>query len=208
MITLLKLSLLIIGLVFYFFIYYSLIEKWIITETFWSPLESFFLRHKKIVIYIFLIIGLYRIADRVIGVVANLFYSDLGYSLIEIASYSKFWGLIATIFGRFIRGVLAYKTNLFLTLLTGAILVAGNNLLFAILALSEPNTTLPLFIIVAVNLSGGLASTAFVAFWSNLTMKKFTATQFALFTSLIFFLTKLISGYSASIVDTDTVIFL
>ena len=97
-ITLLKLSLSIIGmaLVFYFFIYYRLIEKRIITETFWSPLESFFLRHKKIVIYIFLIIGLYRIADIVMGVVANLFYSDLGYSLVEIASHSKFWRLITT----------------------------------------------------------------------------------------------------------------
>ena len=135
------------------------------------------------------------------GVVANLLYSDLGYSLIKIASYSKFWGLIATVFGGFFGEVLTYKTNLFFTLLTDAILAARSNLLFAILALSEPNTTLLLFIIVADNLSEGLASTAFVAFLSNLTMKRFTITQFALFTFLMLFLSKLISSYSRSMVD-------
>lgn len=202
-IALIKLSISISGaiLVFYLFIYFKLIETKTITETFFSPFQHFFKRHKNIVIYLFLIIGLYRIADIVMGVVANLFYSDLGYTLVEIASYSKFWGLLATILGGLIGGILAYKTSLFLTLLTGGILAAGSNLLFAILALSEPNTSLLISIIIADNLSGGLASTAFVAFLSNLTMKKFTATQFALFTSMMLIIPKIISGYSGSIVE-------
>ena len=132
---------------------------------------------------------------------ANLFYSDQGYTLIQIASYSKFWGLIATILGGLLGGVLAYKTNIFVTLLTGAVLAACSNLLFAVLSVFEPNSFLLLSIIIADNLSGGLASTAFVAFLSSITMKKFTATQFALFTSIMLFIPKIISGYSGSIVD-------
>ena len=93
-IALFKLSLSIVGAILVFYIYFKLIEKRIIKKLFGLLFKSFFLRHKKIIIYIFLIISLYRIADIVMEVVTNLFYSDLGYSLIEIASYSKFWGFL------------------------------------------------------------------------------------------------------------------
>ncbi len=189
------------SIIFYALIQVRFVKNETITDTFFLPLQQFFKIHKKAIIYLFLIICLYRIADIVLGVVANLFYSDLGYKLVQIASYSKFWGLLATIFGGFLGGVLAYKTNIYYTLLTGAILSAGSNLLFAILTFIEPNSILLLTVIVADNLSGGLASTAFVAFLSSLTMKKFTASQFALFTSMMLFIPKIISGYSGSIVD-------
>lgn len=188
-------------IMFYSLIKLKFIKKNIITKTFFSPLEKFFQNNKDSIIYLLLTISLYRIADIVLGVVANLFYSDLGYTLIQIASYSKFWGLIATIFGGFLGGVLAYKTNIYITLLTGAILAASSNLLFAVLSIMEPNSLLLLTVIIADNLSGGLASTAFVAFLSSITMKKFTATQFALFTSIMLFIPKIISGYSGSIVE-------
>jgi len=104
--------------------------------------------------------------------------------------------------GGFLGGILAYKTNVYITLLTGAVLAASSNLLFAILSVVEPNSVLLLTVIVADNLSGGLASTAFVAFLSIITMKKFSATQFALFTSIMLLIPKVISGYSGTIVDT------
>lgn len=199
-----KLFVCILGAVIIFFLLTKskFIEKKIIVETFFLPLKQLFKNHKKAVIYLLIIISLYRIADIVLGVIANLFYSDLGYTLVQIASYSKFWGLIATILGGLIGGVLAYKTSIYFTLLTGAILSAGSNLLFSILSLIEPNSIVLLCIIIADNLSGGLASTAFVAFLSSLTIKKFTASQFALFTSLMLFIPKIISGYSGTIVDT------
>jgi len=185
----------------YAVIRFKLIKKETITQTFFSPLENFFRNNKNCVVYLLLTISLYRIADIVLGVIANLFYSDLGYTLIQIASYSKFWGLLATILGGFLGGILAYKTNIYITLLTGAILAACSNLLFAILSVMEPNSVLLLSVIVADNLSGGLASTAFVAFLSSITMKKFTATQFALFTSIMLLIPKILSGYSGSIVE-------
>lgn len=188
--------------IFFALIKFKFIKKSTVTETFFSPLENFFHDNKSSVIYLLLIISLYRIADIVLGVVANLFYSDLGYTLIQIASYSKFWGLIATILGGLLGGVMAFKTNIYITLLTGAILAASSNLLFAVLSAFEPNSILLFSVIIADNLSGGLASTAFVAFLSSITMKKFTATQFALFTSIMLFIPKVIGGYSGAIVDT------
>ena len=68
------------------------------------------------------------------GVVANLFYSDMGYTLNQIATISKFWGLIATIFGGILGGILASRYNNYSILLLGAILAATTNILFAILA--------------------------------------------------------------------------
>jgi PAT family beta-lactamase induction signal transducer AmpG len=188
--------------IFLILVKFKFIKKSTITETFFSPLEKFFQNNKSSMIYLLLIISLYRIADIVLGVVANLFYSDLGYTLVQIATYSKFWGLLATILGGLLGGMMAFKTNIYVTLLTGAILAASSNLLFAVLSAFEPNSILLLSVIIADNLSGGLASTAFVAFLSSITMKKFTATQFALFTSIMLFIPKIIGGYSGAIIDT------
>ena len=152
-------------------------------------------------IIILFIIGFYRVSDIVMGVVANLFYSDKGYTLNQIATFSKFWGLIATISGGLIGGVLASKYNNYLILLLGSILAAVTNLLFALLVILEPKTTYLISVIIADNISAGIASVAFVAFLSSLTNINFTTSQYALFTSLMLFFPKIIGGYSGSIVD-------
>jgi hypothetical protein len=54
------------------------------------PIKDFFYRYKKVAIFILLLIGLYRIADIVMGVMANIFYLEKGYRIEEIATYSKF----------------------------------------------------------------------------------------------------------------------
>ena len=76
------------------------------------------------------------------GVVANLFYSDMGYTLNQIATISKFWGLIATIFGVFLGGILIKRIGLYKSLIIGAILVMVTNLLFSYVAISQKNLTL------------------------------------------------------------------
>ena len=83
----------------------------------------------------------------------------------------------------------------------GAILASATNILFAILAVSEPRIFNLMIIIIADNIASGIASVAFVAFLSSLTNVNFTTSQFALFTSLMLFLPKIIGGYSGSIVD-------
>ena len=83
----------------------NLIEVSIIRSTFWNPINDFLKTHGKLAISILIIIGIYRVADIVMGVMANLFYSDMGYSLKQIATFSKLWGLFAIILGGCSGGV-------------------------------------------------------------------------------------------------------
>ncbi|MDA7579125.1 MFS transporter [Alphaproteobacteria bacterium] len=188
-------------IVFTFAAKLNYVKNYVILSTFLDPITSFVKKYGSMAIVILVIIGLYRIADIVMGVVANLFYSDMGYTLNQIASISKFWGLIATIFGGLLGGILASKYNNYSILLLGAILAASTNILFAILATLEPIIVYLMIVIIADNIAAGIASVAFVAFLSSLTNINFTTSQFALFTSLMLFLPKIIGGYSGSIVD-------
>ena len=118
-----------------------------------------------------------------------------------MATFSKFWGLIATIIWGLIGGVLSSKYNNYLILLLGAILAAITNLLFTLLAILELKSIYLLPMIIAENISDGIGSVAFIAFLSSLTNKNFTTSQYALFTSFILFFPKIIGGYSGIIVD-------
>ena len=166
-----------------------------------APMREFIDRFGTTAIPVLLLIGTYRIADIVMGSVANVFYLDMGYDKIQIATYSKFWGLWATVAGGFLGGVCAVRYGVYRVLVAGAALAAASNLLFAWLATLAPNVTVLASIIVADNLSAGLAGAAFVAYLSSLTNVSFTATQYALFTSLMTLLPKLLAGYAGTIVD-------
>ena len=196
---LLALSVMII--IFMFSVRVNYVHNYVILSTFWDPIKSFIQKYGSIAVAILVIIGFYRVADIVMGVIANLFYSDMGYTLNQIATVSKFWGLIATILGGLIGGVLASRYNNYSILLLGAILAAATNILFAFLTILEPKVIYLMIIIVADNLSAGIASVAFVAFLSSLTHVNFTTSQYALFTSLMLFLPKIIGGYSGAMVD-------
>ena len=190
------------ALIFLFFLEkISFLPKKKSKEIFIEPIVEFFNRYKKIAITILLLIGLYRIADVVMGVMANIFYLEKGYNIKDIATYSKFFGLIATIFGGLLGGTFAMKFGTYRSLLIGAIAAASTNLLFAFLAVIEKNLFYLATIIIADNLASGFAGAAFVVYLSSLTSIKFTATQYALFSSLMLFIPKLIAGYSGAIVD-------
>jgi len=151
---------------------------------------------------ILLLIGLYRIADVVMGVMANIFYLEKGFNIKEIATYSKFFGVFATIIGGFAGGLFAMKFGTMKALFLGALLAATSNLLFMWLAIAPISIELLITAITADNISSGFAGAAFVIYLSALTSLKFTATQYALFSSLMLFLPKLIAGYAGSWVDT------
>tara|TARA_B110000211_G_C14028663_1_gene531063 strand:- start:543 stop:1571 length:1029 start_codon:yes stop_codon:yes gene_type:complete len=165
------------------------------------PISNFINRYGKTAFYILLLIGLYRIADVVMGVVANIFYLEKGYNIKEIATYSKFFGVFATIAGGIIGGYTAIKYGTIKSLFFGALIAAASNLLFSWLALSETSINLLIIVITADNIASGFAGAAFVVYLSALTSIKFTATQYALFSSLMLFLPKVLAGYSGSIVD-------
>ena len=166
-----------------------------------NPITNFIERYGKTALLILLLLGLYRIADIVMGVVANVFYLDRGYNVKEIATYSKFFGVFATIIGGIIGGYSAIKIGTLKALFFGALIAAASNLLFAWLAISDPNIKILIIVITADNISSGFAGAAFVVYLSALTSIKFTATQYALFSSLMLLLPKVLAGYSGAIVD-------
>ena len=132
---------------------------------------------------------------------ANIFYLEKGYNIKDIATYSKFFGVFATILGGFLGGYFSLKFGTMKSLFFGALIAAASNLLFAWLAVHAISIKLLIYVITADNISSGFAGAAFVIYLSGLTSIKFTATQYALFSSIMLFIPKLIAGYSGGWVD-------
>ncbi|MGB0695661.1 MAG: AmpG family muropeptide MFS transporter [Rhodospirillaceae bacterium] len=170
-------------------------------HAYYDPVSDFFERYGKVALLLLVLIGTYRIADVVMGVIANVFYIDLGFTKGDIATYTKFWGLIATLIGGFLGGLFALRFGVMRAMMTGALLAAVTNVLFAVLAGIGPSTPALAVVIVADNISAGMASAAFVAYLSSLTNVSFTAMQYALFSSLMTLFPKLLAGYSGGMVD-------
>lgn len=169
--------------------------------SYWDPVRDFFRTNGRFALFLLLLIGCYRLSDIAMGIMANPFYLDLGYSKVEIANIAKVFGFAMSISGSALGGVLVLKWGILKPLLLGAVLVAVTNLLFAGLALIEPDLIHLAIVISADNLSGGLAATAFIAYLSSLTNTAYTATQYALFSSLMTLPGKFVSGFSGMIVD-------
>lgn len=174
------------------------IGKWFVDAVV-SPFVEFFQRNGKAALTILVLIAVYKISDITMGVMANPFYLSLGFSKKDIADVTKLFGFVMTIVGTSFGGVLVAKLGIMRPLLLGAVLSSASNLLFAILAVSEPSLILLATVISADNLSGGIASAAFIAYLSGLTNKSYTATQYALFSSLMTLPAKLIGGFSGDL---------
>ncbi|MBD9359238.1 MFS transporter [Methylomonas sp. EbB] len=165
-----------------------------------SPFVEFFQRNGKAGVWILALIAVYKMSDIAMGVMANPFYLELGFSKKDIADVSKIFGFFMTIIGTSLGGVLVVRFGIMRPLLLGAVIVAATNLLFAALATVRPDIMLLAGVISADNLSGGIASAAFIAYLSSLTNSAYTATQYALFSSLMTLPAKLIGGFSGDIV--------
>lgn len=166
-----------------------------------SPLVDFFARNGKFALIILAFVGLYRLSDITLGVMANPFYNEIGFTKIEIANVAKLYGVIATLVGALIGGILVVRIGLLKSLLVGALMVAGTNLLFALLAVVGPDIGMLTVAISADNISGGLAGSVFIAYLSSLTNTAYTATQYALFSSLFTLPGKIVAGGSGFVVE-------
>ncbi len=166
------------------------------------PFTDFFIRNGKFALAILLFIGLFRISDITMGIMANPLYVDIGYTDLEIGLVTKTIGPVITILGAILGGILVVRYGVMPVLLLGGILVMATNLLFALLAILPPKVIWLSIVIGADNLSGGLAGSAFIAYLSGLTNRAYTATQYALFSSLMLLPAKFIGGFSGEIVDT------
>lgn len=165
------------------------------------PFVDFFKRNGTLALVILLFVGVFRLSDITMGVMANPFYLDMGFSKPEIANIAKIFGFFMTILGAGLGGLLVVRYGLMRPLLLGAVMVAVTNLLFAYMATAGPDVTLLALVISADNLSGGLSNTVFIAYLSSLTNRHYTATQYALFSSLMTLPGKFIGGFSGFIVD-------
>ncbi len=181
----------------------GLADRDMVRESYVEPVHDFFVRYGgKTAILLLLLVGFYRISDIVLGVVSNVFYLDMGFSKNVIATVTKTFGLLMTLVGGFLGGMLTVRFGVYRILFLGGILAAATNLLFMLLARSGNDVTLLTVVIGADNLCAGLASTAFIAFLSSLTNISFTAVQYALFSSLMTLFPKLIGGYSGTAAST------
>lgn len=198
----------------------GLINSDMVNQGYIAPITDFIHRYGKLAMWVLLLVGIYRVSDIVMGVITNVFYADMGYTKKEIASITKVFGVLVTIFGAFLGGILAIRIGVMRALMFGAVLVAITNLLFMWLAQLDGNhsyieyavslgivsfeLSLPkelLIVIVFDNLAQGFAIAAFVGWLSSITSISFTATQYAIFSSIMTLVPKLIGGYSGTIVD-------
>ena len=161
-----------------------------------GPFVEFFQRNGKRSLGILCLIGLYKMSDMAMGVMANPFYLDLGFSKKEIADITKLFGFVMTIVGTSLGGLLVVRFGVLKPLLLGAVVSSSTNLLFAWLAQAEPSLSLLATVISADNLGGGIAAAAFIAYLSGLTHSAYTATQYALFSSLMTLPAKMIGSFS------------
>lgn len=180
----------------------GMVEREVVRTAYVRPVSDFFDRYGgRLAVLLLALIGLYRVSDIVLGVISNVFYQDLGFSKTDIAGVVKTFGLLMTIAGGFLGGMLSVRFGVIRILFTGALLAALTNLLFVVMANTGPGMAMLYLVISADNLAAGLSSAAFVAFLSSLTNIRFTAVQYAVFSSLMTLLPKMFSGYSGAMVD-------
>jgi len=171
-------------------------------QTLIQPFADFISRYRWQAFLILGLIAIYRISDVVMGIMANPFYVDMGYTKDEVAAVTKVFGVIMTLVGAFLGGLLTMRFGVMRALLLGGILSAASNLLFAWLSTRGHDLNGLVWVISADNLSSGIASAAFIAYLSSLTNVQYSATQYALFSSMMLLLPKWLAGFSGVYVDT------
>ena len=180
----------------------KLVDGHMFEDAYVEPVRDFFRRYGiALALLLLALVGFYRVSDIVLGFISNVFYQDMGYTKVDIANVSKLFGLLMTIMGGFLGGLLSVRYGVMRILFLGAVLSALTNLLFIALSTAGGNMPMLYAVIGADNLSAGLASAAFIAFLSSLTNISFTAVQYAIFSSLMTLFPKILGGYSGSIVE-------
>jgi len=166
-----------------------------------APLADFLRRYGMLAIAILLFVGVFRISDVMMGSIASKFYFDLSFTKIQVATVVKGFGIFATILGAFLGGFAIARFGLMRPLVLAATMIAATNLCFAALALFGHDIGMLYAAIGADNLTGGYAGSVFIAYLSSLTSATYTATQYALFSSLMTLPGKFLGGWSGTIAE-------
>jgi PAT family beta-lactamase induction signal transducer AmpG len=165
-----------------------------------EPLRDFFTRYRRAAGLILALICLYRLTDFVLNIM-NPFYLDLGFTKTEIAQVRKVFGVVATMAGVFLGGFAVARFGLMRAMIVGAFAAPISHFAFAWLATVGPEMRALLIAIGLENACAGFAGTCLIAYMSSLTREGFTATQYALFSSLYSLPGKLLASQSGRIVE-------
>lgn len=165
------------------------------------PFSDFISRHRLKALWLLVFVAVFRISDLAMASMANPLYIDLGFTLATIANVTNVFGIAMSIGGGILGGLLVARYGIGPILVLGAAAATLTNLLFAALALAGQSLPMLVMAIVGDNLANGLASAVFIAFLSSLTSRAYTATQYALFSSLMTLPGKFLSGFGGLVVE-------
>ena len=172
-----------------------------VREAIVEPFADLVRRYGLALLVILPVVALYRLPDFIAGVMANPLYIDVGFTLTDIASVSKLYGVWIGLAGAFAGGLLLPVIGMRAALVIGALTGAGSNVMFALLAQAGADIVLLTLAISVDNFSAGFAGSVLIAYMSGLTGPGFAATQYALLSSLYALPGKLVAGLSGVMVD-------
>jgi MFS transporter, PAT family, beta-lactamase induction signal transducer AmpG len=164
-----------------------------------EPFADLVARRGWLLVLVFVV--LYKFGEALAGVMANPLYQELGFSKAEVASVAKLVGFLATLAGVALGGGVTARYGLFKGLLVGGILQMASNLMYVAQVLAGHDLAMLALSIFAENFTNGMGSAAFVAYLSSLCNVAFTATQYALFSSLAALPTRFLSAPAGWVVD-------
>ena len=174
------------------------IAKWIVRAVV-EPIVDFFRRFGMFAIVMLAFISLYRLSDYVLGILANPFYADIGYTNLQIALIAKGYGLWVGLVGIGVGGWAVVNLGVARCLVIATVLIASTNLFFAAMVIVGPEPWMLAVTISADNLAQGFSGTVLIAYLSSLTNLSFTAFQYALLSSFMSLLGKFTAGYSGEV---------
>jgi len=173
-----------------------------LTSSFTGPFLEFFRRNGWVLALALLaFVGLYKLPDQMLGVITGPFYLDSGFSKAEIATFSKLYGVWVGIAGAFLGGITVAAWGIRIPLVIAAVTVSLSNLLFILMSMHPGESWTFVLAISGDNLAQGYAGVTLVTFMSGLAHKHYTATQYALLSSLANLPGKLIGGFSGFMVE-------
>jgi PAT family beta-lactamase induction signal transducer AmpG len=164
-----------------------------------DPLVDFFSRFGRFALVVILFIVFYRLSDYVLGILANPFYLDIGFSKAEIASVAKIYGVVVSLVGAGAGGWAVVRFGIARCLIVATVLIASTNLFFAMMVYVGAEIWMLTVTISADNFAMGFGGTVLIAYLSSLVNQSFTATQYALMSSLMSILGKFTAGYSGNV---------
>lgn len=165
------------------------------------PFADFFKRFGLASLAILVFVGSFRLSDIFMGVLANPFYLQLGFSKSEIAAVASMFGLAMTLAGAALGGVLVVRYGITRMLILTAFMAPLTNLTFSWLAWLGPETGGLVAAIIADNITGGMAISVLIAYMSSLTNAAYTATQYALLSSLMTLPGQFLGGFTGFVAE-------